>query len=115
MDRRGFLGVAGASAAGILAVPERLFAAEPRAAERPNILLAIGDDHGWPHAGAYGDKVVKTPAFDRIAAEGVLFSHAFCCAPSCTPSRGGILTGQAPHRLEAGANLWSHLDRKVAC
>ena len=39
---------------------------------RPNILFAFADDWGWPHAGAYGDPVVKTPAFDRIAREGVL-------------------------------------------
>ncbi len=79
---------------------------------RPNILFAIADDWSWPHAGAYGDQVVKTPVFDRIAREGVVFTHAFCAAPSCTPSRGAILTGQAIHRLEAGGNLWSHLPAR---
>ena len=44
--------------------------------KRPNILLALADDWGWPHAGAYGDKVVKTPTFDRLAREGVLFEHS---------------------------------------
>ncbi|MDB4468675.1 sulfatase-like hydrolase/transferase, partial [bacterium] len=44
--------------------------------DRPNILFCIADDWGWPHAGAYGDPVVKTPAFDRIAKEGVLFENA---------------------------------------
>src|SRR4051794_33900754 len=76
---------------------------------RPNIVLAIADDWSWPHAGVYGDKVVKTPAFDRMAAEGAVFRNAFCASPSCTPSRGAILTGQAVHRLENGANLWSML------
>ena len=51
------------------------------------------------HAGAYGDKVVRTPTFDRVAREGVLFTRAFSAAPSCTPSRAAMLTGQAPHRL----------------
>ena len=46
--------------------------------KRPNILLAISDDQSWVHAGAYGNKQVKTPAFDRVASEGVLFTHAFC-------------------------------------
>ena len=79
---------------------------------RPNILFCIADDWSFPHAGAYGDKVVKTPAFDRVAAEGVLFTRAFCAAPSCSPSRAAILTGQAPHRLEAGGNLWGFLPAK---
>ncbi|GIW78511.1 MAG: hypothetical protein KatS3mg105_0318 [Gemmatales bacterium] len=73
---------------------------------RPNILFAIADDWGWPHAGAYGDPVVKTPTFDRLAKEGILFRHAYVSSPSCTPSRSAILTGQWHWRLEAGANLW---------
>ena len=80
--------------------------------DRPNILFAIADDWGWPHAGAYGDPVVKTPTFDRIAAEGVLFENAFVSSPSCTPSRNAILTGQYHWRLGWGGNLWSKLDTK---
>jgi len=76
----------------------------------PNILFAIADDWGWPHAGAYGDPVVQTPAFDRIAREGLLFNHAYISSPSCTPSRNAILTGQFHWRLGPGANLWSTLD-----
>ena len=79
------------------------------AADRPNILLCVADDWGWPDAGAYGDPVVKTPAFDRVAREGALFTHAFVTSPSCTPSRNSILTGQWPWRLGAGVNLWSSL------
>ena len=52
------------------------------------------------HAGAYGDRTVSTPNFDRVAREGVLFTQAFTAAPSCTPSRAALLTGQVPHRLE---------------
>ncbi len=76
-------------------------------AARPNILFAIADDWGWPHAGAYGDPVVKTPTFDRIANEGVLFHHAYVSSPSCTPSRNAILTGQWHWRLGAAGNLHS--------
>ncbi len=79
---------------------------------RPNVLVAISDDQSFAHAGAAGDPVVRTPAFDRIAAEGVRFSHAFCSSPSCTPSRGAILTGQDCYRLEAGVNLWSSLPAR---
>jgi len=80
---------------------------------RPNILFCIADDWGWPHAGAYGDPVVKTPAFDRVAREGILFEHAYISSPSCTPSRNAILTGQQFWRLGSGANLWSRLDEKT--
>ena len=81
---------------------------------RPNILLLIADDWGWPHAGAYGDRVVRTPSFDRIAREGALFRHAFSAAPSCTPSRASLLTGRAVHALEAGGNLHSALPATFA-
>ena len=71
---------------------------------RPNILFAIADDWGR-HAGAYGTPQARTPTFDRVAREGLLCERAFCTSPSCTPSRGAILTGQWHWRLEAGANL----------
>lgn len=91
----------------LLALVSRLFGAD-----RPNILLCMADDWGWPHAGSYGDEVVKTPTFDRIAREGVLFEHAFVAAPSCSPSRNALLTGQHFYRLDQGANLQSTLDIK---
>jgi len=76
-------------------------------AKQPNILFAIADDWGWPHAGVYGDPVVQTPTFDRLAKEGMLFHHCYVSSPSCTPSRGAILTGQWHWRLESAGNLWS--------
>ncbi len=85
-----------------------------RVANPPNILFCLADDWAWPHAGAYGDKIVKTSVFDRLAGEGVLFTHAFSAAPSCTPSRAAILTGQAPHRLAEGGNLHGFLPKKFA-
>ncbi|PYV14700.1 MAG: heparan N-sulfatase [Acidobacteria bacterium] len=72
-----------------------------RADSRPNVLFCLADDWSWPHAGAYGDKVVRTPTFDRVAREGVLFTRAFSAAPSCTPSRA--------HRLAEGGNLYGFL------
>jgi len=68
---------------------------------RPNILFAFADDWGR-HASAYAacdgpgtaNDLIKTPHFDRIAAEGVLFRHAFVSAPSCTPCRSAIMSGQ---------------------
>ncbi|MHB8520604.1 MAG: sulfatase-like hydrolase/transferase [Limisphaerales bacterium] len=89
-----------------------VFAAVAAADARPNILFCLADDWSWPHARVYGDRTVRTPTFDRVAHEGVLFNFTFSSAPSCTPSRAAILTGQYPHRLEAGGNLWGHLPDK---
>jgi arylsulfatase A-like enzyme len=76
---------------------------------KPNILVFMADDWSHPHAGAYGDQVVRTPTFDRIAREGVLFRNAFVASPSCTPSRASVLTGRPVHQLEEGGNLWGFL------
>ncbi len=84
----------------------------PAADPRPNILLCVADDWSYPHAGCYGDRVVKTPNFDKVAADGMLFTAAFCVSPSCTPSRAAMLTGQPPHRLDEGANLWGILPAR---
>ncbi len=79
---------------------------------RPNILFCLADDWGWPNAGVYGDRVVRTPTFDRLAREGMRFNYCFSSAPSCTPSRAAMLTGQYPHRLEQGSCLWGFLPHK---
>ena len=55
---------------------------------------------------------MKTPSFDRIAKEGVLFEHAFVSSPSCTPCRNSILTGQQFYRLDRGANLGGAVNVK---
>ena len=73
----------------------------------PNILFLIADDWSYPHAGIYGDPVVRTPTFDRLAKEGALFTNAYVTSPSCSPSRASILLGRYPHQNEAGGNLWS--------
>jgi N-sulfoglucosamine sulfohydrolase len=61
---------------------------------RPNILLVISDDQSWNDAGAYGARHVATPAFDRVAREGLLFTNSFTASPSCTPSRSAVLMGR---------------------
>lgn len=100
-------GITGVTGALALGTPARATQSEP---DPPvNILFAIADDWGYPDAGAYGSRAARTPTFDRLAREGALFTRAFTAAPSCTASRNAILTGQAPHRLGAGANLWSEL------
>jgi arylsulfatase A-like enzyme len=82
-------------------------------AAQPNILFLMADDWSSPHAGVLGDPVVKTPTFDRVAREGVLFQSAFVSAPSCTPSRLAVATGQWHWRLHDGANLGGSLREGV--
>jgi N-sulfoglucosamine sulfohydrolase len=112
-SRREFLRVAGLGAACAAWTASRSAGAQSTGPTRPpNILFCIADDWSWPHASIAGDKVVKTPTFDRLARDGVLFSNAFVTAPSCTPSRGSIVTGQWHWRLEEGGNLWSTLPAR---
>ena len=79
---------------------------------KPNILFIITDDQSWEHAGCYGDKALRTPSIDRLANEGVRFENAYCAAPSCSPSRAGIFTGQDAFRLEEGGILTGILWEK---
>lgn len=72
--------------------------------QRPNILFAIADDASWKHFGAYGCDWVKTPAFDRVASEGILFTRAYTPNAKCAPSRSCILTGRNSWQLEEAAN-----------
>lgn len=72
--------------------------------KKPNILFAIADDASFPHMGAYGTSWVTTPAFDRIAAEGILFTNAYTPNAKCAPSRSIILTGRNSWQLEEAAN-----------
>ncbi len=81
---------------------------------RPNILLLMSDNHYAYHLSCYGDQVVQTPNIDNIASRGIRFNNAFCAAPSCSPARAGLLTGQDIWRLEEGANLWGILPNKFA-
>lgn len=62
---------------------------------RPNIVWIVGEDMG-PELGCYGDAQAITPNMDRLAREGVRFTHCFTHAPVCAPSRSGLITGQYP-------------------
>jgi len=80
--------------------------------KRPNIVFCFADDWGR-YAGCYAgldgrpgiSDVVRTPNIDRIAREGVIFRHAFVTAPSCTPCRSSLLSGQYFFRTHLGAIL----------
>lgn len=81
---------------------------------RPHILIAISDDQSWPHAGAYGATFVQTPHFDRVAAEGILFTQAIAPSPGCAPSRSALVTGRYPWQNEHAGNHSSIWPRKYS-
>lgn len=111
LSRRSLLRKAGIGLTG-LAARAALSAGETAPSDRPNILLCLSDDQSYPHASAYGEPVIETPVFDRVAREGVLFTRAYCAAPSCTPSRSAILTGQDIWRLGQGGQLFGTLPAR---
>lgn len=66
------------------------------AAERPNILFLLSDDHSAPYLGCYDNPDVRTPALDKLAAEGIAFDRFFTSCPQCVPSRAALMTGRSP-------------------
>ena len=79
---------------------------------RPNILLILADDWSWQGAEAVDRLQLHMPNFAQIGRAGMRFTNAFVGSPSCTASRGALLSGRWPWRLEQGANLVSVLPRK---
>ncbi|SFW77272.1 uncharacterized sulfatase [Sinomicrobium oceani] len=82
------------------------------AAERPNILFVISDDQSFAHTSFTGSTFVNTPAFDRIAREGVYFSNCIAGSPGCAPSRSSIVTGRYPWQNEQSGQHASSWSRK---
>ena len=96
--RRECLGVLGA--AGVLLPVRELALARGNAAQRPNILFIMSDDHAVNAIGCYGSRltgVAKTPNIDRLAAEGMRLDSCLCTNSICVPSRASILTGEYSH------------------
>ena len=71
------------------------------AADPPNIIFIMTDDHAAHAIGAYGSKVNKTPNLDRLAREGALLTNVFATNSICTPSRAAILS------CRCGSTAWS--------
>jgi len=87
-----------------------LFAATAAgAAEKPNIVLAMADDQGWGDMAYNGHPVLKTPAFDSMAAAALRFDRFYAAAPVCSPTRGSVMTGRHPNRF--GCFKWGNTLR----
>ena len=85
---------------------------------RPNILVIMSDQHSKHVLGCYGNPIVRTPNLDRLAANGVLFTDAYCASPVSCPSRMSFLTGRTPSRnrvwnnqqiLNPAIPTWAHV------
>lgn len=107
---------------GVLLCMAWMFTVEACHAAAPNIVLMMGDDHGWEETGYNGHPHVKTPVLDDIAATGLRFDRFYAAHPNCSPTRASFLTGRHPNRMGTFAPGWSirpeeitlaHLLRKV--
>ena len=76
-----------------------LLALAATAAERPNILVIVGDDMGYADVGFHGCKDIPTPHLDALAASGVRFTNGYVTGPYCSPTRAGLLTGRQQTRF----------------
>lgn len=74
-------------------------------ADRPNVILVIGDDISWDDFCCYGNTAARTPHIDRLAQNGIVFTNAFLTASSCSPSRSSIATGRYPHNNGPASEL----------
>jgi arylsulfatase A-like enzyme len=76
-----------------------------RAAEqRPNLVFILADDLGYAELGCYGQKVIHTPRLDRMAGEGIRFTHFYAGATVCAPSRSVLMTGMHHGRTRVRGN-----------
>jgi arylsulfatase A-like enzyme len=99
MNRRGFLGHAATAAASLLLTgqgptAQSASAPVPQGWKKPNILFVFADQLRYSALGSSGNKVVRTPNFDRLASEGLVFENAFANHPLCSPYRANLLTGK---------------------
>ena len=76
-------------------------------ADRPNVILLMGDDHGWEETGYNGHPYVKTPVLDEMAANGLQLDRFYSAHPSCSPTRGSVMTGRHPNRYGTFSPNWS--------
>ena len=80
---------------------------------RPNILIAIADDASYPFMSAYGEDWLKTPSFDEVARNGIMFTNCYTPNAKCAPSRSCFLTGRNSWQLGAAANHWCYFPPEI--
>jgi arylsulfatase A-like enzyme len=80
----------------------------------PNIVLLMGDDHGWDEVGYNGHPFVKTPVLDEMAASGLRLDRFYSAHPTCSPTRGSFLTGRHPNRYGTFSPNWSLRPEEIS-
>lgn len=83
------------------------------AATPPNIILMMGDDHGWEETGYNGHPYLKTPVLDEMAATGLRLDRFYAAHPSCSPTRASFLTGRHPNRMGTFTPGWSFRPEEI--
>lgn len=91
-----------------------LFNDAANAADRPNIILCMGDDHGWAEVAYNGHPHLKTPVLDEMAATGLRLDRFYSAHPSCSPTRGSVITGRHPNRYGTFAPNWSIRPEEIS-
>ena len=105
LTRRDFLKAAGISAAVLAAAPALLRGASaPRAAGKCNILVIMSDEHNASVMGCAGNKIIRTPNLDSLAAAGVVFDACYTNSPLCVPCRLSFTAGKYASRVSAWNN-----------
>ena len=112
ITRRSFVeraaGIAGALTAACAPAP----APEP-ADQRPNIILCMGDDHGWDETGYNGHPHLQTPVLDEMAATGLRMDRFYSASPVCSPTRASVITGRHPNRCGTFSANWSTRPEEI--
>ena len=108
ITRRGFLEGAAGMAGALVGAP-----AVMAAARRPNIILCMGDDHGWNETAYNGHPYLRTPVLDEMARGGLRFDRFYSAAPVCSPTRGSIMTGRHPNRYGTFGANWSTRPEEI--
>ncbi|MDO8684130.1 MAG: sulfatase [Armatimonadota bacterium] len=110
--RRDFLKGSLAAVAAASLLGEEAFTLSPATA--PNIVLINCDDAGYSDFGCYGAELIRTPNVDALAAGGIKFTDFYACAPVCTPSRAGLLTGRYPVRVGLPRVLFPKSEKGIS-
>ena len=80
----------------------------------PNIILLMGDDHGWEETGYNGHAYLQTPVLDEMAASGLRMDRFYSASPVCSPTRGSVITGRHPNRYGTFTPNWSIRPEEIS-
>jgi arylsulfatase A-like enzyme len=80
----------------------------------PNIVLLMGDDHGWDETAYNGHPFLQTPVLDEMAASGLRLNRFYSASPVCSPTRGSVITGRHPNRYGTFSANWSIRPEEIS-